>query len=1088
MKLNSIQYQRVGQELKALHEVSSDIQQSAKDRLHKMAIEMVGKNGSIKYGYIRLVNDGDNALRLGTRWSKKADHGTKDALSYVRDLVTQAYGEDSPAMAALEKYVQAKPDHIGTHSFVKLVRSLEAVNPEGGSRVDRLLKARVKDDAKMETEAIVASHTQERMIAALPEPLLAQPHHAVQAAEDDHALAEQAAQEVEPERPPEQEVSVEIQSLSPAIANEAVAQQLADAPLPLLTLAPYLELTAAAASYQVPSAERPETPIERALAHMTEGNHDLALAELCSGNNRPSAADLAKLVVDQHLKGIPLPAQLAKFALAMEKQGSFSEADLAEFAFEAVKLPHGDAAAAADFDATRLDGLVGFGQLWRALHSNQNLSMITRLAKRLDQELDASSSCQALSTTLRLIADTPALSLTDMISKHKNLDKEREASLEALDDADLDAADKSRQQKMINDEYTQSAKDLLDGLRRQINALIDSGLPIFISQDKAIKDKDLRYAHTLAKVVTETAAQRNVNLSGLHQPRTVIKTAINHSLLENFNLDGGVVNVNAQNSIINFEVFSKNTILKKSDLSGSDITLQLMGYDVSWTSFSGVNLKDAHIRFDFSSVSERLNRVTKEARPRVLADLFNHLNLSYQRGPLETIAKIDDTYPDTKIHLMKQMLEFVNRHGGLAGLEVAFVDVLSRSPVYFKDARIRELIAPMHTALRKKLQNTDPQQSLPVLLGMLEPALGERSPAVHTFIRKNITDINTLLWMIENNPQGIPIETLQIAERLRENLNSLPEIQPIATMLNSLYLEYERPDGKTVEMPYYFEFNQEGAIAAMDVTQFVKVSNSAPNAKFIDDTMFFVPPHLRYGQEGQEFHRVGDTDHVLLATGHIKNQGPALLQSFPLLGRAYKEGQPSPALTVTNLLFEGDPTLHGWVSDAYKGVGRRLTENDITYLQNKFALSASNLFTGFENANNPAHWPQSGLTPQFEQSLRELAHTQGVSTDNDKRFAHFLFSQSAALTRLSSEKIFGDGDNSIPPLRFAGYTLFSRARQLAPDLLPQEVWQDMENRYLQLNNAMDCAEIISRIQFQQSNRANPDEFERFTPAVFKSLA
>ena len=102
-------------------------------------------------------------------------------------------------------------------------------------------------------------------------------------------------------------------------------------------------------------------------------------------------------------------------------------------------------------------------------------------------------------------------------------------------------------------------------------------------------------------------------------------------------------------------------------------------------------------------------------------------------------------------------------------------------------------------------------------------------------------------------------------------------------------------------------------------------------------------------------------------------------------------------------------------------------------------------------------------------------------------FAHFLFSQSAALTRLSSEKIFGDGNNSIPPLRFAGYVLFSRARQLAPELLTSDQWQDMENRFLRLKNAMDCAEILSKAQFSASKAANLDEFERFTPAVFKSL-
>jgi hypothetical protein len=54
MKLNPARHQRIGQSLKALREESRDVQQSAKDCLHNMAIEMVGKNGCVKSVYNQL--------------------------------------------------------------------------------------------------------------------------------------------------------------------------------------------------------------------------------------------------------------------------------------------------------------------------------------------------------------------------------------------------------------------------------------------------------------------------------------------------------------------------------------------------------------------------------------------------------------------------------------------------------------------------------------------------------------------------------------------------------------------------------------------------------------------------------------------------------------------------------------------------------------------------------------------------------------------------------------------------------------------------------------------------------------------------
>ena len=1054
MKLTPAQYQRVDQGLKAVHEGAADPQTSAKERLRGMAVDMVDKKGNIKSGYVKLVNDGDNQLRLGTRWSKKADTSTKDALSYVRDLVSQAYGEDSPAMAAITQYTQAKGDRIGTHSFVKLVRDLEAVNPEGNSRVDRLLNARVKGDATMQTDAFAAHPMQEMLLEQL----------------NNQPLAE--AQEVLPDAPEQAPI--------PAPADAPVAA----APHPMLALAPYQAPITAISAYKIPAAAVPQTPQAKALNFIGQGQYDLAIHELCTIEPRPSPTELANFLVNQHLQGRPITAQLVQFARAMDKQGSFSAADLAEFAFQAVKLPHGDEVSAPDFDASRLEGLVGFCQLLRAGQTGQKSSLSIELAERLEGELSGSPSCQALSNTLRSLSEAPSLSLTDMVEKLRTLYEEYQADVYSLDRSEKKLRDKT---------YANDVNVLLEGWSNTIKERIDSGSPVVFLQDTSIDDEDSRYVGQLTKKISEIATKKNVKFSGMNLPGLPSKISLSNSSFEDIQFTANLSDSELSNCIISGMVSPERLYgFVNSNVTGSDITLKANGWARMLSNFRNATLTDATIRFDFSDISRRLGMIRETGHDEVLAFQFNHLDPDFPgRGPLSAIKTIDDKYPELKIKLMKQTLEFVNQYSGLRGLEPAFVDVLSSSPIYLEDARIRQLVAPMLPTLQDtilgELSVSNPQKFLSLSFEMMEPAMGEASPEVNDYIRQNFSRINSLLFQAERKPQLLTTDTAAKAQLLRQRLNELPEIKPIAAMLDSLYLEYERADGQTVEMPFYFEFNNEGVIAALTAVQFGKVSEQSSKTKLIEDTMFFVPPGLRYGTAGTQYITIDNSEHVLLSSAHINNVGTPLLLSFPLLGEAYKAATPTPAMAVSDHIFAGDETLHRWVSDAYKGVGRRLSENEITYLQNQFGQSAAGLFTAFDHANNPARWPQSGLAPQFERSLRELAQQQGVSADNDAGFAHFLFAQSAALTRLSSEKIFGDGNNSIPPLRFAGYVLFSRARQLAPELLTHDRWQDLENRFLKLENAMDCAEVLSRVQFSQSKAANLEEFERFTPAIFKSL-
>ena len=122
--------------------------QQAKTKLHAIALDLVSSKGSIKSGYLKLVNDLEGGLRMGTRWSKSPDGSTQDATDLVKSLVQAAYGDNAVVSDALHRYLEHTDQRIGTQSFVKLVQSLE-VHAPAGNVPDRLSRFQVKANARL---------------------------------------------------------------------------------------------------------------------------------------------------------------------------------------------------------------------------------------------------------------------------------------------------------------------------------------------------------------------------------------------------------------------------------------------------------------------------------------------------------------------------------------------------------------------------------------------------------------------------------------------------------------------------------------------------------------------------------------------------------------------------------------------------------------------------------------------------------------------------------------------------------------------------------------------------------------------------
>lgn len=1166
MMINANQFQRIDGQLKAVENHAPDATQNARVELHRMAADIVGKNGAIKQGYIKLVKADGGAMRLGTRWSTSADGSTRDALSYVRSLVEKGYGGNPKVQAAIDNYIKAKGDRLGTHSFVKLVRELENANQAERPDDDRVTLARVKADATLQTEGFAD---------AAPAPAVEAPAVGAQLLGDVSASQMNVMDEMD--QLDEAEAQRQAEPLAGLVGGSMDLQMnaLLLNQVPVRQPEPYLQVPppvvaaevrapAPPPARQAPAPAAPKPPPQTraelhqaALDAVRRGKRADAIEHLQKIDGPLSPAQLAKFVVQDDLQGRAISTQLvlmAEAAYSGQPRGALDK--VAEFVFEGTTLPHAAALDDAQFDASNaLSGLFDVAMLWQARRPAESKALAHQLADKLMERLPHNESAAALAQRLRTAVSMEPISISKVESKIKlkdfalnhlkDPDKSEDAKLriqawlqnvqarhpgdEALSEKMGELIRLAKLQSMKKEAVDESddesddddgaGRRQMESIKRQLQGVIDAATAADaigdLDEKLNVQAEALGHLSVIAKPidhqsvpseplkkVVATAAKRDLAVQGSSFQKAEVTQAQNSNIYMSYDaIDGKSVEnggVNLQRCILGGTADS--LYLPGSNFAGSDLTFEIDDYtnaEMRKVNFSNVNLDDARIHINWDNVDGHIHR--KRLKPNsqgavetLLVRLMNHHDHHTGGSVLTAIASIDDKYADLKAGLMRDAMELLARERCIDALAPALVDVLSRSPVFLADARIRELSAPFLPGMIENLARSGRPEFLPALAQpLLELTAAAEPQDAQQALRSQISLVNTILRRVEDNPGAYDQVTQDAAAQLRARVHDLPEIKPLLPTLDDLYLEHQRADGQKVPMPYYFEFGRDGAVAALDAAHYSAVALEDPAAKLVEDTMFFVPPSQRYGQVNESYYPVGDSPLVLLAPGNIKDRGVDLLKQFPLLEKAYQAGQPTPANALLSQIFAG-PDAAGtrqMFTDAFKGVARRLSEQEIVDLQTRFAGLTSKPFTNVEEAGGHfPNWPKLQLSDTLLQSLREQAALAGVDTDSPHEFGHYLLTQSAVLTRLSSEKVFGDGDNSIPPLRMLGYGLFKEALRVAPQLLDPEQSLNMEDRFLKRNNAMDCAEILSRMQLKASKQINPVAFESLTPSVFKGAA
>ncbi len=1024
----------------------------AREFLKSVAADLVNTNGSVKSGYLRL-NAGKTEVSIN---HGHVGSGATAATRLMLNLVNEAYGEQ--ASQALKNYLASTSGKggavgkIGTQSFVALIKKMEegaSDNSDGdkNSVNNKIASAEVRNH-RLNTTGLVA--TDERLqilnktdlFSGVTQDSIKQAYQSLFQGykppqidsirllgnQQDNFQAQQnvppAAPQIQLEQP--EHHLPEVAQLQSAIVEPAI-------------LEPAIPVEVKPVSAPVSEPIRYET--KQFADALSKGQYTYAARLMNAREPSLTPTEMAQELVQEHYGGKALSTRLVQFAAAAFN-GDHRIQEVAEFLLAAHGLPD---EVPGDVDAM-VKPLVDSVLLWQASGQTDVDALGAAIAQKLEARFPNAESIKNKANELS------ALRLADRLD------------FDQLGESISDAEDQNATKQEVRDQIAER--------------LTRNGYLAVSARDKSISTPALNLLASGQK--DQKRPQMRSLLAGCVIPAEYIRRAENSFLNNPF--DGNFDKASLRNCVIRGG--AQRAKFTGTDLTGSELTFvphHYSNFNMTAVNFKGAILENAEIRIDYSEMEADAANNKRLLTGRVV-DFMNHFTTGTGQGPLTAIESIDDRYGSMKVKLMREAIEFIEKHGATESLSAPLFDVLSRNPIYSKDPVIRQFMTPYVDRLMK--ESLIDIRKFALLTNILD---GEAPPIRADFVRENMEGVNSLLHDFERNPQ-IATEpgVSRFIDALRAERDALPELVPLKALLDKLEMVYVRADGVTSEMPWYFMLAPDGAIAALHSEHYNSVRTGDPSAKLIENTMFFVPDSQKYGNASVDYYAVGDSSHVMLANGNIKDHALGLINRFAPLKAHYETNRPIPSSKIAANLFASEPVVSGWFENAFKGISFKLNFEQIQQLGEAFRSNAPAYFEDFSTITNPLKWPDTRLSENFMTTLRELGKDlAGVPAGDERAFAHFLFSLSATFTRLSSEKVFGDGANSIAELRYLGYALNKTAREIEPSILDTQMWTDIENRFLRLHNAMDCAEILSTKQFEASKAIDLEQYSAFTPGVFK---
>lgn len=132
----------------------------------------------------------------------------------------------------------------------------------------------------------------------------------------------------------------------------------------------------------------------------------------------------------------------------------------------------------------------------------------------------------------------------------------------------------------------------------------------------------------------------------------------------------------------------------QANLTGSELTFELNPTEngnMHSVTFDGATLEDAEVRIDYSQLDQEVARDRAQGSASIV-QVMNHLHSPSKQGPLTTINSIPDRYAQMKIKLMREAIEFIQKHGLIDRLAESLKDVVGRNRIYANDPVIQQVL------------------------------------------------------------------------------------------------------------------------------------------------------------------------------------------------------------------------------------------------------------------------------------------------------------------------------------------------------------------------------------------------------------
>lgn len=383
---------------------------------------------------------------------------------------------------------------------------------------------------------------------------------------------------------------------------------------------------------------------------LSNGRYADAASLMNAHEPRLTPAEMARELVNEHYGGKAHPTRLVQFAVAAFNGAHRAEA-VAEFLLEAFCTPHdtnvtNDTKEAKDKkDMELVTLLFGSLHLWQASGQNDIDHLGRILAKKVPERLPQIN-----------VAKTELLQLS---------------RLQLADRIDFDHIE-SLMQKFDN------PSDILTAVGRQTIERLQRLQYLTVSASSKLNASILLPRQSIKLPLAERSL-----LLGCTMPAANV-SKVGHSFLRN--PAGDLRGAKLLTCVIRGT--AGDVHFDRADLTGSELTFEVNPTEngnMHSVTFEGAWLDDAEVRIDYAQLDQEVTLDRAKGSAAIVQVMQHTDSASPKKGPLAAIASIPDRYAPMKIKLMREAIEFIEKHNLIAELAGSLSAVIDRNNIYAND-------------------------------------------------------------------------------------------------------------------------------------------------------------------------------------------------------------------------------------------------------------------------------------------------------------------------------------------------------------------------------------------------------------------